>query len=163
MRYFLGIYMSMSSAHGQFATALNCMDGRAVGAVLNYFQNEHDITYVDTITDAGMDGICSRPTAEQMNALKKRVVEISVQHHGSRIVAVVGHADCAGNPVDEEKHKEDIKRGVGLVSYWDYGVDEAVHVLGLWVAEVDGQWKVAELVDEKILSPQQSTSEPAQS
>ena len=37
-------------------------------------------------------------------ALIRRAVSISIEKHGSRIIAEVGHYDCAGNPGDREQH-----------------------------------------------------------
>ena len=44
-------------------------------------------------------------------------------------LAAVGHHDCAGNPVEERVHFEQIKRSVESVRSWQYGCD----VIGLWV------------------------------
>ena len=44
-----------------------------------------------------------------------RKVEISVEKHGSTIIVVAGHADCAGNPVTKEMHKNHITLGVSLM------------------------------------------------
>ena len=46
-----------------------------------------------------------------------------------------GHADCAGNPVSDEQHKEDITKGVEVVKSWNLEVD----VKGIWV---DQNWVV---------------------
>ena len=57
-------------------------------------------------------------------------------HHGSRVVTVVGHADCAGNPVDEERHKTDIAKSVVVIKEIISKIveGERVEVLGLYVS-----------------------------
>src|ERR671921_421916 len=40
----------------------------------------------------------------QKIALIRRAASISIEKHDSRIIAVVGHYDCAGNPVTREHH-----------------------------------------------------------
>jgi len=48
---------------------------------------------------------------------------------------VSGHYDCAGNPVSDEEHISQIRKGVEVISSW--GLD--VKVIGVWV---DGSWNV---------------------
>ncbi len=40
--------------------------------------------------------------ATAINCLDGRV-EVSVNKQGSKLMAIVGHYDCAGNPVEEEE------------------------------------------------------------
>jgi carbonic anhydrase len=123
-------------AHGKFATAVNCMDGRVQLPVIEYMRKKFGVDFVDSVTEAGADGILGHRSA-RVTAIKKRV-EISVKKHGSRVVAVVGHHDCAGNPVSKETHIKEIKDDVKIVSEWFPGVK----VVGLWVGE---DWKVREV------------------
>lgn len=123
-------------AHGKFATAVNCMDGRVQIPVIEYIKKKHGVDFVDSVTEAGPDGILEHRSA-RVTAIKKRV-EISVKKHGSHIVAVVGHHDCAGNPVDKETHIREIKDDVKTMSKWF----PDVKVIGLWVG---GDWKVREV------------------
>ena len=123
-------------AHGKFATAVNCMDGRVQLPVIEYMRKKFGVDFVDSVTEACADGILGHRSA-RVTAIKKRV-EISVKKHGSRVVAVVGHHDCAGNPVSKETHIKEIKDDVKIVSEWFPGVK----VVGLCVGE---DWKVREV------------------
>jgi carbonic anhydrase len=99
-------------------------------------KKKYGVDYVDSVTEAGPDGILSSssPIAE---SIQKRV-SISINKHGSRAIAVVGHDDCAGNPVSKDTHLKNICDSVKLVSAWFKGVD----VIGLWV---DENWVVHEV------------------
>lgn len=136
-------------SHGEqiFATAVNCMDGRAVGAVGNFMKNTHHTDFVDNITEPGMDGLIGKMTEDQIAYLKKKL-SISIVHHGSRIVAVVGHADCAGNPVDADAHRVCIADGVEVVKKLVGEIDATlpVETIGLWVHEAENHEWVAEKI-----------------
>ncbi|MEW5947762.1 MAG: carbonic anhydrase [bacterium] len=125
-------------ASGSFATAVNCMDGRTQLPVIEWMKREHGVDYVDMITAPGADGILSRGEAREIETLKERVL-ISVGKHGSRVIAVAGHHDCAGNPVSREEHLADIRTAVGVVHGWNL----PAAVVGLWVGD---DWK-AEAVE----------------
>ena len=68
----------------------------------------------------------------------KRRVEISVEKHRSRYRVVVGHFDCAGNPVSKETQIEQILKSIKTVRSWHFKAE----ILGLWV---DENWKVHEI------------------
>jgi hypothetical protein len=53
-------------------------------------------------------------------ALIRNAVAISIEKHGSRIIAVVGHFDCAGNPGNREHHYSQIGKAVQQVSSWNF-------------------------------------------
>lgn len=112
-----------------FATAINCMDGRAQLPVIDYVRRRFAVDFVDSITEPGPDGVLSQTVDEATIDSIRRRVEISVREHGSKHIAAVGHHDCAGNPVEERVHFEQIKRSVESVRSWQYGCD----VIGLWV------------------------------
>ena len=121
---------------GKFATAVNCMDGRTQLPVIEYVKRRFLVDYVDSVTEAGADGILSssNPLSESIRGR----VSISVGKHASKAIAVVSHFDCAGNPVDEETHKRNLRDAVKIVSEWF----PKVKVVGLWVG---GDWKVQEV------------------
>jgi hypothetical protein len=122
-------------AQETFATAINCMDGRTQLPVMQYMQEHYGVDYVDTITEPGPDGILGDGTDTALVESIRRRVDISIRKHGSRNVAVVAHHDCAGNPVDQEVHLEQLGRAVEVVRSWGYGCE----VIPLWVDEA---WKV---------------------
>ncbi len=118
----------------KFATALNCMDGRVQEPVIKFLKNKYKVDFVDMITEPGMDKILAEGDQKTLNGISQKIA-ISVKKHGSKIVAIVGHEDCAGNPVEKEKHIYHIKRGKKIIESMNF----QVKVLGLWV---NGKWKV---------------------
>jgi len=122
----------------KFATALNCMDGRVQLPVIEFLKEKYRVDFVDMITEPGMDKLLAGGQKEMLERIKERI-EISVKKHGSQIVAIVGHGDCAGNPVEKEAHLRDIRKGKEILESMGFGAK----ILGLWVNE---DWK-AEIVD----------------
>ncbi|MBC7345036.1 MAG: hypothetical protein H5U03_06435, partial [Clostridia bacterium] len=88
-------------AHG-FAATINCMDGRTQLPVINYVKDKYGVDYVDVITEPGPNKLLAERGDEALLASIRRRLEISVLKHGSRHVVIVGHHDCAGNPVEKE-------------------------------------------------------------
>lgn len=117
-----------------FVTAINCMDGRVQLPVFKWMQEKYDVPYVDMITEAGPNKIVLEGTEQQIEAVKAKV-KVSTDAHGSKVVAIIGHHGCAGNPLPREEKWEKIKEAVEVIKSWDYGVD----VLGLYVNE---NWEV---------------------
>jgi hypothetical protein len=124
-------------AHGIFGTAINCMDGRAQEPVIAYLKLNYHVDYVDMITEAGADGALALDNYPVREAIRTRA-SISVNKHHSKLIAVVGHSDCAGNPVDAATHLEHIRRAVEVVRSWGWDVQ----VIGLWL---DEQWTIQPL------------------
>lgn len=124
-------------SEGKFATAINCMDGRTQQSVSDWMKKAFCVDYVDTITEPGPNKILAEKT-EEVESIKRRVL-ISVGKHGSKHIAIVGHHDCAGNPVGEELQVAHIARAIKTVESWGLNVN----VVGLWV---DENWKVNKIV-----------------
>jgi carbonic anhydrase len=118
------------------ATCLNCMDGRVQLPVINWIRENYKIDYVDTITEAGMDGVIAN---ERYIGEILRSIEVSFNINKSTHLFIVGHHDCRGNPVDERTHRREIKEAVERIqTYWpDRKID------GLWVNQ---NWKVEVVV-----------------
>ncbi len=113
----------------RFGTAINCIDGRTQQVVIDHMKQNYDIDGVDMVTFPGADGLFSNGDHSEEIALIRRAVSISIEKHGSRIIAVVGHYDCAGNPGDREYHYMHIRRAVNEVSSWNL----QAQVIGLYV------------------------------
>ena len=126
-------------ATGSFATAINCMDGRVQDPVSRWLKDNTGARYVDMITEPGADKLMADGSLSQREAIRAKVM-ISVNVHQSRTVAVVGHHDCAGNPVAKEEHLKHIRKAMATVMSWNLGV----RVLGLWVNE---RWQVEPLLE----------------
>jgi len=125
-------------AEGAFATAISCMDGRVQHPVAEFLKKKYKVDYVDAITEPGLDGILAANQDKAEIESIKRMVGISTGRHGSKHIAVVGHHDCAGNPVDKATHLAHIRAAIKTVKSW--GVKAGV--IGLWV---DDKWKVSEV------------------
>lgn len=138
---------SMSHAGETFFTVVGCMDGRVQDVVAAFGREKFGAKFPDTITEAGLVGQLAKETPDQvlLDGLKFKIVAVSLSKHQTKGVVVNGHAECAGNPVEDEKHKEDIQKSVFLIQKM---VGAAVPVLGVFVkrnAADPSQWKVEEL------------------
>lgn len=121
-------------AEGKFGTVINCMDGRTQLPVNEWMRKEYHLDFVDTITEPGPDKMLAENDPETVPSIRKRVA-ISVEKHGSGIVAVVAHHDCAGNPVPKDEHIKQVHKAIDLINSWNL----PVKVIGVWVNE---NWKV---------------------
>ena len=121
-----------------FATAVTCMDGRIQIPVIEYMKSTFSAAYVDVITEPGPNKILSDNTDASMIGSIKRRVAISVEKHGSKVIAIVGHHDCAGNPADTENQRRHTLTAMDVVKKWGFNAQ----IIGLWV---DAEWKVHEV------------------
>jgi len=124
-----------------FATVVNCMDGRAQLPVMTYLKARFGVDYVDNITEPGPDRILARDDDPATVASILRRIEISTGKHHSTQLAIVGHADCGGNPVSPEEHWQQIKSAVAFLQQRFPDMT----VIGLWLNE---DWSVKELAAE---------------
>lgn len=123
----------------KFACAINCMDGRVQDAVKNYIKENYGVDYVDMVTEPGPNKILAdNSDSDVIENIKKRV-EVSVHHHGSKVIAIVGHFGCAGNPTEKEEQIQHLKKAEEVVK--GFGFD--TEVISLWV---NGDWQTVELV-----------------
>ncbi len=114
-----------------FATAINCMDGRTQIPVIDYVRKKCGVDYVDMITELGPIRILAENRDKAPLESIKRRVEISIGKHGSEHIAIVGHHDCAGNPVEKETQINLILKSIKIVQSWNFNVG----IIGLWVEE----------------------------
>jgi len=116
----------------KFATAINCMDGRVQEPVIKYIQGACGVDYVDMITEPGPNKVLSDgKDTGIIESLRKRV-KISVEKHGSEVIVIAAHYDCAGNPASEEVQKEHLQRAVGVIFSWEFPVKK---IRALWLGE----------------------------
>ncbi len=123
---------------GKFGTAINCIDGRVQLPVIKWLKENYYLDYIDMITEPGPEKVLSH--GEEIESLKSKVL-ISVKAHSSNIIAIVGHHDCAGNPVSKEEQLDQIRKAVQVIRSWNLKAIQKV--IGLWV---DDGWKI-EVVD----------------
>jgi len=112
-----------------FCTAINCIDGRAQLPIIRYLQDRFSVLYVDVVTEAGPVRALADPADSEIKASILSRVRISFEKHGSRVIAIAAHADCAGNPVSDERQLRELAVSADRVAEW---FPEAT-VLGLWV------------------------------
>ncbi|MFC2009020.1 carbonic anhydrase [Chloroflexota bacterium] len=124
--------------HAAFATAINCMDGRVQVPVNEWMRSRYGVAYVDTVTEPGPIKILAELQPDSAVESIKQRTDISVHKHGSSVIAVVAHYDCAGNPVDKDTQMGQLALSIAQVKAWGYDVP----IIGLWV---DEEW-VAHLV-----------------
>ena len=118
-----------------FATAINCLDGRVQEPVIRFLKETYELDYVDMVTEPGPNRILSEEKESfRIESIRKRV-QLSVERHGSELVAISGHYDCAGNPSDESAQKRQIRSAMRMLESWNFNVS----IVGLWV---NSHWAV---------------------
>ncbi|MFC1500533.1 carbonic anhydrase [Candidatus Zixiibacteriota bacterium] len=121
-----------------FSTAVNCMDGRVQKPVFQFMKYRFATKYVDMITEPGPARILAEQMAiGQVESILARI-DISVEKHDSKGIAVVSHFDCAGNPADEDQKHEHLAAAVEFLQERYPGLD----VIALYV---DHRWEVKEI------------------
>lgn len=121
-----------------FCTVINCMDGRTQLPVIEYLKNKFKVTYVDSITEPGPVKILAESSNSLLIESIFNRVDISVNKHKSKSIAIVAHYDCAGNPVNESSQKKQLRTAIKVVSE-RYS---SLSVVGLWVNDC---WQVTEI------------------
>lgn len=121
-----------------FCTAINCMDGRTQVPVTSYLRERFDCAYVDTVTEAGPNRIIADNRDKPIIESILQRVRISVEKHASKGIAVVGHADCAGNPTSDDEQHIHITAAVAFIR----AQFPSLPVIGLWVND---RWEVNEI------------------
>lgn len=123
----------------KFATCLNCIDGRVQLPVIHWIKENYEVDYVDMITEAGMVGVLTEENYSNMEHIMNKI-EMSLTKHNSNIIFIAGHYDCAGNPVDDEMHKQHIHSAVKKIKT----LTSADRVIGLWISK---EWNVEKIIN----------------
>ena len=137
------IFISTMSDLGEtFFTSVGCMDGRVQAPIAKYGQNRYGVLFPDTITEAGLVGLlANNPSLDLLEAIKKKVL-ISVEKHHSKGIIVHGHQGCAGNPVEDLRHKEETKKAAEIIKTF---VPAELEVKPVFVNKTEHGWIVEEL------------------
>lgn len=136
--------LSMSQVGETFFTSVGCMDGRVQDVIAVFGREKFGATYPDTITEAGMAGKLPLKEQSLLDGIKFKAVDVSVGKHHAKGIVVHGHAECAGNPVDDEKQKDDIKKSVEVIK----SLISTVPVVGVFVhrsADDSTKWIAEEI------------------
>lgn len=120
-----------------FFTAINCMDGRVQLPVNEYLKKRYQVDYIDMITEPGPNGILAKMENQTLISSIEGRINISVEKHASKGIAVIGHHDCAGNPVDKEEQNKHTRQAIDYLK----SKYPSLPVIGLWVNE---DWLVEE-------------------
>ncbi|MFH2037218.1 MAG: carbonic anhydrase [Candidatus Zixiibacteriota bacterium] len=119
-----------------FVTAINCMDGRTQGPVIEFMKQKYGADHVDKITEPGPIKILADNGPEALIDSIKARVAVSVNMHGSKAIGIVGHTQCAGNPVEKDVQMVQLEKAVETVASWGFNVEIIKIWVGAdWVAE----------------------------
>jgi hypothetical protein len=111
------------------------MDGRIQEPTIRFLKEKYSVDYVDAITEPGPCKILAENRDESLvDAIVSRV-NISIHKHGSQLICISGHFDCAGNPVAKDIQIEQVKIAMGFLK----GRYPDVEVKGIWI---DENWQV---------------------
>ena len=119
----------------KFCTSVHCMDGRIQEPIIKFIKENYDLEFVDTITEPGPNKILAEHHKKELLYSILGRINISIEKHRSRLIFISGHHDCAGNPVEEGKQKEQIDKSVIYLKKTYPGLE----VVGLWV---NSSWQV---------------------
>jgi len=118
-------------AEGKFGTLINCIDGRTQLPAISWIKENYSLDYVDNITEPGPDKLISEGKIE----LLKSKINISINLHGSNLIVVSGHHNCAGNPISKEEHLSQIRKSIGVIK----SLEMSVEVIGIWIND---KWEI---------------------
>jgi carbonic anhydrase len=99
----------------RFATILTCIDGRVQHPLSAWTKNSVNVDYVDTITEPGPCSVVAAADDAELAAILAKV-RISQDAHGSDVLVLAGHADCAGSPIPEEQQYEQLRAGAARLA-----------------------------------------------
>jgi hypothetical protein len=99
----------------RYATIVSCIDGRVQRPLDEWVRGQLDVEYVDTITEPGPDRMLTDAAEPAVDALLAKVA-VSRAAHGSRILVLAGHSDCAGNPVPDDVHRRQLRAAVARLA-----------------------------------------------
>lgn len=132
----------MSDINDTFFTSVGCMDGRVQDPIARFGRKKFGAKFADTLTEAGLVGkLTGDIDPDLTKGLKFKIVDVSIGKHHSKGIIVHGHQDCAGNPVPDEKHKEDILKTAEIIRSF---VPEGIPVIPVFVVK-NKDWEVLNL------------------
>ena len=126
----------MISGHKKaFCASIQCLDGRIQDPIIKYFKGNHHIGYVDVINESGPCKILAESKDRiSVNSIIRRD-ERSIKKHSSKLIAISGHHDCAGNPCDEKIQRQQLIKSIKHLK----NIYTESKIIGLWT---DNEWKI---------------------
>lgn len=107
------------------------MDGRVQEPVIQFLKKKYKVDYVDMITEPGPDKILAEQSEPfKLNSIKQRI-DISVNIHGSKVILMAGHDQCAGNPVEKDTHIAQTLNAAALIRQWF----PEVEIVPVWIGD----------------------------
>lgn len=96
------------------ATAVNCIDGRTHGPVLDQVATRFGVRHVDLVTAPGaVRHIAGEVTPVGSGVLDSVSVSLTVNH--SSQIAVIAHQDCRANPIPDRVQEEQLARAAEVL------------------------------------------------
>ena len=127
-----------------FACHLGCMDGRIQDAAFLHVRTNYDVEWVDIITEPGINKILAENIDAAVIQRIKEEIQISIRHHGSNVVFISGHAECAGNPAGKKEQMEHLRNAKKIVESFGFGAD----IVLLWI---ENDWITVEEIDQALI------------
>lgn len=114
-----------------YVTVINCISGRTQLPVNAWLRKRYGVDWVDTVTEAAPAAVLAdEPESAQGDCISARV-HLSLDTHGSDVLALVAHHGCTANPVRDADQQAQVRAGVKQLGRWFPEAD----VIGLWVDE----------------------------
>ena len=118
-----------------FCSSIHCMDGRVQEPIIRFAKDKFGVDYIDSITEPGPNKVLAeQKNSSIIHSILDRL-NISVNHHHSKLLFISGHHDCAANQADKETQIKQVKASISFISskYSD------IEIIGLWI---DDHWNV---------------------
>lgn len=97
--------------------------------VVEFLKRRLRVSFVDVVTEPGaVRVLADRRDRFALKSITRRL-ELSLEVHAPRTIAVAAHHDCRANQTDDERQQQQLVRAVQFLGR-HYG---EVAVLGLWV------------------------------
>jgi hypothetical protein len=114
------------------------MDGRVQLPVIDFLQKRFGIDNVDVVSEAGPTlYLAEHKDSEEAKSIM-RCVNLSLDAHSSRGIAIIAHESCAGNPSSGALQRKQLYKAVSYTATLYPGKE----VVGLWI---DDDWNVNEI------------------
>jgi hypothetical protein len=122
----------------KFGTVINCTDGRVQYPVLDYLKKTSDIEFFDSANEAGPLKTLTKKSDKCRLITLKEQIRTSLEEHGSKFIALVGHHDCTDNPGGRAFQEEQMDISL---DYLQRSFGSEITYVGLYVNE---DWEVEE-------------------